>query len=137
MKIDDYVKFVELYHTECYPCHSKKYEPIRRWILDNGIALRKFKQNRIVLDRSWMMLARHYKETRGIEEPFVVIATEKGEEIVMSHNDFLAKANEIARNILVKQEEPKAEPKQTKKTAPKKKATRKTATIKKEKVIEK
>lgn len=93
----------------------------------------KFSQNRIVLKREWMMLARFYRASQGIEAPFVVITTNKDEEIVMSYNDFLERAKKVSEDILKKpaQEEPKAKP------APKKKAAKKTASIKREKVIEK
>lgn len=131
--IDDKIKSIALYHTECYSCHSKKYEGIRRFVLDHRIGLAKFSQNRIVLKREWMMLARFYRASQGIEAPFVVITTNEDEEIVMSYNDFLERAKKVGEDILKKpaQEEPKAKP------APKKKAAKKTASIKREKVIEK
>lgn len=131
--IDDKIKSIELYHTECYSCHSKKYEGIRRFVLDHRIGLAKFSQNRIVLKKEWMMLARFYRASQGVEAPFVVITTNEDEEIVMSYNDFLERAKKVSEDILKKpaQEEPKAKP------APKKKAAKKTASIKREKVIEK
>lgn len=131
--IDDKIKSITLYHTECYPCHSKKYEGIRRFVLDHRIGLAKFSQNRIVLKKEWMMLARFYRASQGIEAPFVVITTNEDEEIAMSYDDFLERAKKVSEDILKKpvQEEPKAKP------TPKKKAAKKTASIKREKVIEK
>lgn len=123
--MNDKVEQIEVWTSECYSCHSKKYDAVMRFVIDNMIKLDKYKVLRIPLKREWIQMANEYRAKNGVESPFVVIKLTKGKDIVKSVKNFAQKADEIAKNILTVQM-----PKKT--SRPAKKIATKTASIKKD-----
>lgn len=115
------IKRVELWLNECYGCDRKgKYDPLRRFILDNQIPLKAFEVKRIILSKEWTEQA----ESIGIEPPFVGIEDDKGV-TYMSYDELLKQIHE-------QMEQPKEEPKPKtikKKTASVKRKETKTVDI--------
>ena len=130
--MNEQIELIEIWTDECYSCHSKKYDAVMRFVLDNKIQLEKYKVRRIPLKREWIQQAKEYRAKNRIDGAFVVIKKTKGKDIVESVKNFKAKADEIAKNILTLPEK-----KSTKR--PEKKIATKTASIKKddEEVVEK
>lgn len=128
--MDNEIESIQVWTSECYACHSERYESIMRFVLDNKINLKKYRVIRIPLKKEWVMRAKEIKETKGLSAPFVIIET-KGETIMENAKTFKDRAEEIKHNILQKpvEEEPKKRPA--------KKIAKKTASIKKEDVAEK
>lgn len=133
------IETIEVWTNECYSCHSKKYDAVMRFVIDNMIRLDKYQVIRIPLKREWIWKANEYRAKQNVESPFIVIKLKEGEEIVESVKNFADKAEEIRKKIMtVKQEEPEKTKKKTTKR-PAKKIMTKTASIKKddEEVVEK
>ena len=130
--MNDKIELIEVWTDECYSCHSKKYDAIMRFVLDNQVKLEKYKVRRIPLKREWIHIAKEYRAKNRIEGAFVVIKKTKGKEIVESVKNFAQKAEEITKNIMTVQM-----PKKT--SRPAKKIATKTASIKKDdkEVVEK
>lgn len=132
---------VELWTNKCYPCHSKEYLPLHQWFLSLGLPLDKFESVRIPLKKEWLEFAQKMKEV-NIEPPFVVIRVEDGEveAFIYRYENFIEQIerseavnitreqqDEIARNILVKQD------KDTETVQLSKKLNKKQSIVKKEK----
>lgn len=131
---------VELWTNKCYPCHSKEYVPLHQWFLSLGLPLNKFESIRIPLKKEWLEFAQKMKEV-NIEPPFVVIRVEDGEmeAFIYRYENFIKEIersemfitreqqDEIARNILVKEE------KDTETVQLSKKVNKKQSIVKKEK----
>lgn len=108
---------VELWTNKCYPCHSKEYLPLHQWFLSLGLPLGKFESIRIPLKKEWLEFAQKMKEV-NIEPPFVVIRVEDDEReaFIYRYENFIKEIersemfitreqqDEIARNILVKED---------------------------------
>ena len=131
---------VELWTNKCYPCHSKEYVPLHQWFLSLGLPLNKFESIRIPLKKEWLEFAQKMKEV-NIEPPFVVIRVEDGkvEAFIYRYENFIKEIersemfitkeqqDEIARNILVKQD------RDTETVELSKKVSKKQSIVKKEK----
>lgn len=131
---------VELWTNKCYPCHSKEYVPLHQWFLSLGLPLDKFESVRIPLKKEWIEFTRKMKEV-NIEPPFVVIRVEDKdvEAFIYGYENFIKQIersemfitkeqqDEIARNILVKED------KTTETVRLTKKVNKKQSIVKKEK----
>lgn len=131
---------VELWTNKCYPCHSKEYLPLHQWFLSLGLPLGKFESIRIPLKKEWLEFAQKMKEV-NIKPPFVVIRVEdkEVEAFIYDYENFIKQIersemfitreqqDEIARNILVKEE------KDTETVQLTKKVNKKQSIVKKEK----
>lgn len=131
---------VELWTNKCYPCHSKEYVPLHQWFLSLGLPLDRFESIRIPLKKEWLEFAQKMKEV-NIEPPFVVIRVEDGEmeAFIYRYDNFIKEIersemfitreqqDEIARNILVKED------KDTETVQLSKKVNKKQSIVKKEK----
>lgn len=132
---------VELWTNKCYPCHSKEYLPLHQWFLSLGLPLNKFESIRIPLKKEWLEFAKRMKDEARIEPPFVVIRVEDKdrEAFIYRYENFIKEIersemfitreqqDEIARNILVKEE------KDTETVQLTKKVNKKQSIVKKEK----
>lgn len=130
--MNEQIELIEVWTDECYSCHSKKYDAVMRFIIDNKVQLEKYKVRRIPLKREWIQKAKEYRAKNRIDGAFVVIKKTKGKDIVESVKNFKTKADEIAKNILTL-------PEKKENKRPAKKIAAKTANIKKndEEVVEK
>lgn len=124
---------LELWLNECYGCDRKgKYDPIRRFVIDNNIPLANFSVKRAILDPKWLEEARMLESSLGIKMPFVRLKDNKGEIITMNFTEWKKAYQQATGRIEPK---PVIKPKEeTKKANTKKKikTTKKTNMKKKE-----
>lgn len=98
---------VELWANDCYSCDKDgKYDPLRRWILDNGVSLGDFVVKRLITNQKWLDEAESY----GVEIPAVKIIYDNGEDVVMDYEHFKETMIESVQVVKMKK-------KRTKKTA--------------------
>lgn len=86
------IEAVTLYHDECYSCHSKRYQALYSWIIDNRIALRAFEQRRTPLSPDWQReKAAIVAKNPEIRHPFIAIKVKGANApIVANYKDFEA-----------------------------------------------
>lgn len=85
---------ITLYVSECFGCdRNGKYDPLRKYILDQKIPLSHFVPKRIQLNPEWREKAYSY----GIELPLLVIEQDGKDTIAINYEEWCKKLNKKER----------------------------------------
>ena len=107
---------LELWLNECYGCDRKgKYDPIRRFILDNHIPMANFSVKRAILSPEWLEEAKRLEDSLNIKMPFVRLKDSKGVITTMDFEEWKKVYQQATGRIEPKPEIKSEEPKKARK----------------------